>query len=73
MIEALTALVLLTMGLWLFQRAEKAFNRGTASELLFLPKYPLITFIAMAVFLTGLLLAMRCLSSTIKGKREQRG
>ncbi|MEM9811773.1 MAG: TRAP transporter small permease, partial [Pseudomonadota bacterium] len=53
LIGCLTSGVLLTMGYWLLLRAEKFFSRGTTSELLFLPKYPLVYFIAAIVLLTG--------------------
>lgn len=70
MIEALTSSALIVMGYWLFDRAEKAFSRGIKSELLFLPKYPLITLIAAIVCLTGILLALRCALAAIKGRRK---
>lgn len=66
-IEALISMVLVTMGLWLFERAEKALSRGSTSELLFLPKYPLISFIALIVGLSGIMLALRMIVSSIKG------
>lgn len=72
-IELLTSIALLTMGIWLFERAEKALNRGITSEMLFLPKYPLIYFIAGLVLISGLILGLRCAASVltaIKGGRE---
>lgn len=60
-IEALTSITLLTMGYWLFERAEKALRRGTTSELLFLPKYPLLIFVATMVFVTGVCVALICI------------
>ena len=70
-IEALVCGTLLTMGVWLAERAEKALNRGSTSELLFLPKYPLIGFIAIIVILTGTFLALRVVYYLVKGKKEQ--
>lgn len=58
-VELLTGAVFMTMGVWLFERAEKALSRGSATELLFLPKYPLLGFIAAVVFVTGLLVVLR--------------
>jgi len=59
LIDALTSLCLIVMGLWLWDRAEKALSRGNTSELLFLPKYPLIASIAIVVGLTGVCLALK--------------
>lgn len=67
LIESLTCVCLLVMGLWLWDRAEKAFSRGNTSELLFLPKYPLIAFIAIVVGVTGGLLALKIVLSVLKG------
>ncbi|MEL6572028.1 MAG: TRAP transporter small permease subunit [Pseudomonadota bacterium] len=58
-IELLTGGVCITMGVWLFERTEKALNRGSVTELLFLPKYPLLGFVALMVFATGVLVALR--------------
>lgn len=69
LIAVLVAVSLLTMGYWLFARAEKVLSRGITTELLFLPKYPLIYFIAIVVTATGLILAVRCVTSMIKGQR----
>ena len=60
-IDILTAVTLITMAIWLFARAEKALKRGLTSELLFIPKYPLIYLIAAIVALTGALLALSVL------------
>ena len=68
LIETLTSGVLITMGVWLFERAEKALSRGTTSELLFLPKYPLIAFIAAIVFASGVLLAVHCVLKVVRGR-----
>ncbi|WP_298260771.1 TRAP transporter small permease [uncultured Litoreibacter sp.] len=70
-IEALMAGTFLVMGVWLAERAEKAFSRGSTSELLFLPKSPLIWFVAATVFVTGVLVALRCLYLTFLSKKEQ--
>ncbi len=67
-IEAVISVVLITMGIWLFERAEKALSRGSTSELLFLPKYPLIGFIALVVGLSGILLALRMVFLSAKGQ-----
>lgn len=69
-IEALTSAGLVTMGLWLFERAEKAQSRGSTSELLFLPKYPLIEFIAIAVGLSGILLALHTVLQIAQTQKE---
>jgi len=69
LIAVLVAVSLLTMGYWLFARAEKVMSRGITTELLFLPKFPLIYFIAIVVTATGLLLAVQCVTSMVKGKR----
>ncbi|MBY5935197.1 TRAP transporter small permease [Tateyamaria omphalii] len=58
---------LLTMGYWLFARAEKFQSRGITTELLFLPKYPLIYAIATVVTATGLLLAVATATKMFKG------
>ena len=68
-IQVLTATSLLTMGVWLFERTEKALNRGSVTELLFLPKYPLIGFISFMVFVTGLLVALRCAYQILQARR----
>ncbi|WP_217360873.1 TRAP transporter small permease [Ruegeria sp. HKCCA5426] len=65
-IDALTSLCLLTMAVWLFARADKALERGATSELLFIPKYPLIYFIALIVSLTGVLLAVSAFLKIIR-------
>jgi TRAP-type C4-dicarboxylate transport system permease small subunit len=70
-IEALTSVTLITMGIWLFERAEKALNRGSTSELLFLPKYPLIGTIAIIVGLSGVLLIIRIILKLVHGSKEQ--
>lgn len=59
LIEVLTSVALLSVAFWLFERAEKAASRGLTSELLFLPKYPLIAMISAVVFVTSILLAVR--------------
>ncbi len=58
-IELLTSGVFMTMGFWLYERAEKALSRGSATEMLFLPKYPLLGLIAAVVFATGVLVGLR--------------
>ncbi|MEW7009163.1 TRAP transporter small permease [Lentilitoribacter sp. EG35] len=70
LIEILISLSLLTMGYWLLTRAEKALSRGIVSELLFIPKYPLIYIISGAVFLTGVLVLILMLSRLFKGKPD---
>ncbi len=65
-IDALTSLCLLTMAVWLFARADKALERGVTSELLFIPKYPLIYFIAFVVGITGVLLAVSAMLKIIR-------
>ncbi len=69
LITLLGSVALLTMGYWLFARAEKVLSRGITTELLFLPKYPLIYFIAAVVTVTGVLLALQCLVRIMKGAR----
>ena len=59
LIDILVAASLFTMSVWLFHRAEKALSRGLTSEMLFLPKYPLLTFVALVVGATGALLLAR--------------
>ncbi|MFQ6551716.1 TRAP transporter small permease [Aestuariibius insulae] len=68
-IETVTALTFLIMGYWLLDRAQKALSRGTTSELLFLPKYPLIGLIAAIVGLTGLLLLARAAVLALRSGR----
>jgi TRAP-type C4-dicarboxylate transport system permease small subunit len=58
-IDLMTAVSMITMGYWLLLRAEKAFKRGSVSEMLSLPKYPIIVFIAIVVLVTGVLLLLR--------------
>ena len=70
-IAALTSVTLITMGVWLFERAEKALNRGSTSELLFIPKYPLIGFIAIIVGVSGLLLALYTVLLIVQGRKER--
>ena len=70
LIEILISVSLLTMGYWLLTRAEKALSRGIVSELLFIPKYPLIYIISGAVFLTGVLVLILMLSRLFKGKPD---
>ena len=69
-IEALTSAALITMGFWLFQRAEKALSRGSTSELLFLPKYPLIGLIALFVGVSGALLALHTVLQIVQTRKE---
>lgn len=69
LIALLVAFALLTMGYWLFARAEKVLSRGITTELLFLPKYPLVYFIAAVVTVTGLLLALQCVIRILRGGR----
>lgn len=70
LIAVLVAVSLLTMGYWLFARAEKVLSRGITTELLFLPKYPLIYFIAAVVTATGVLLAVQCVVHAAKGRHR---
>ncbi|MEL6640114.1 MAG: TRAP transporter small permease [Pseudomonadota bacterium] len=70
-IELLTAATLMTMGVWLFERAEKALSRGSTSELLSLPKYPLLGAIAIIVGVSGLLLGLRTVFKIAQGRTEQ--
>ena len=58
LIDVLTSITLITMSVWLFARAEKALKRGITSELLFIPKYPLIYVIASIVAVMAGLLAL---------------
>lgn len=53
---------LITMGYWLFLRAEKIMTRGITSELLFIPKFPLVYFISGIVFVTGIWMGVRSLT-----------
>ncbi|MEM1264675.1 MAG: TRAP transporter small permease [Pseudomonadota bacterium] len=69
LIGCLTSVVLLTMGYWLLLRAEKFLSRGTTSELLFLPKYPLVYFIAAIVLLTGALVGLRAVGDVLRSRR----
>ncbi|MEP3295054.1 MAG: TRAP transporter small permease [Pseudoruegeria sp.] len=56
-IGLLTATGLITMGVWIFHRAEKSYSRGNTSEMLSIPTYPVIFAIATIVFCTGILVA----------------
>ena len=67
-IEAVIAVSLLTMGVWLFDRAEKALSRGSSTELLFLPKYPLLGFVAIVVTVTGALVALKAILTLLRGR-----
>lgn len=67
-IEAMISISLLTMGVWLFDRAEKALSRGNSTELLFLPKYPLLGFVAIVVTITGVFVALRAIVLSLKAK-----
>jgi TRAP-type C4-dicarboxylate transport system permease small subunit len=67
-IEALISVSLLTMGAWLFDRAEKALSRGNSTELLFLPKYPLLGFVAIVVTVTGCFVAVRTVMTLLRKK-----
>lgn len=69
-IALLTAGYLVTMGYWLFLKAEKFQSRGITSELLFLPKYPLVYFIAFVVLASGILLGLRAASTILRKKTE---
>lgn len=69
LIEVVIAICLLVMGVWLFDRTEKALSRGSSTELLFLPTYPLLGFIAAVVFVTGALVGLRALFLLIWDKR----
>lgn len=71
LIELLSSVSFLTMGYWLFQRAAKAKSRGITSELLFLPKYPLLTFIAGIVCVTGFCVAIWCIWRVIHCKEAR--
>ena len=71
LIEVMSSVALLTMGYWLFQRAEKALKRGTTSELLFLPKHPLLTFIASMVLIPGICVGLCCFWRLLHRKDEQ--
>lgn len=62
--------ILLTMGYWLFLRAEKFLSRGITSELLFLPKYPLIYFIAVSVSFTGVALLILTVMRLAKARGQ---
>lgn len=70
MIEVVTSVALITMGIWLFERAEKALSRGSTSELLFLPKYPLIGFVAIVVGVSGGLLALYTILQITRTQEE---
>lgn len=67
LIEILMSATFITMCVWLLHRAEKAQSRGLTSELLFLPKYPLLYFVAIVVGVTGALLGVRAIWLTISG------
>jgi len=69
-IEVFTSTALVTMGIWLFERAEKALDRGSTSELLFLPKYPLVGFIAIVVGVSGILLALHTVMQIARTLKE---
>ena len=68
-IGLLTSVVLLTMGYWLYLRGERFQKRGTTSELLFLPEYPLVYFIAAMVLATGVILGLRTLAQMVMGRK----
>ena len=68
LIQLLTAGTLLTMGYWLYLRGVRMQNQGLTSDLLFLPKYPLVYAIAGIVFVTGIVLIVRALITAMKGK-----
>jgi len=57
-IDLVTATAMITMGVWIFHRAEKALSRGITSEMLSFPKYPLIYAIAAIVITTGILVGL---------------
>ncbi len=69
LIGLLTAAVLLTMGYWLYLRGERFRERGTTSELLFLPEYPLVYFIAATVLATGVILGLHTLARMVMGRK----
>ena len=69
-IALLTSVSLITMGYWLYLRAEKVQSRGITSELLILPKYPLIYFVAFVVLTSGILLAFRAFSALVRKNTE---
>lgn len=64
-----TSVALLTMGYWLMERAGKFLSRGITTELLFLPKFPLIYFIAFVVTITGAAVGLRCVIHAVKGPK----
>lgn len=70
-IEIFSAVALVTMGYWLLERAEKALKRGSTSEMLSLPKYPLLTFIAIVVLITGVILLIRAIWLVLQKRRGQ--
>ena len=53
LIELLMGGCLLTMSFWLLTRAEKALSRNLVSEVLDIPKYPLVYGITLFVAVTG--------------------
>ncbi|MDX8352958.1 TRAP transporter small permease [Cognatiyoonia sp. IB215182] len=69
LIQLLTAGTLLTMGYWLYLRGVRIERQGLTSDLLFLPKYPLVYGIAGVVFTTGIALAIYAVVIAIKGRR----
>ncbi|MEM9708471.1 MAG: TRAP transporter small permease [Pseudomonadota bacterium] len=69
-VELVSSIALLVMGYWLLERAEKALSRGSASEMLFLPKYPLLYLIAFIVLASGVLLLLAMLAKIVKGRGE---
>ena len=69
-ISLITSISLITMGYWLYMRAEKFQSRGITSELLFLPKYPLVYFIAFVVLASGIFLALRAVSTLLVKKTK---
>ena len=70
LIELVMATTFLTMCFWLLHRAEKAQIRGLTSELLLLPKYPLMYFIAITIGLTGTLLGFRVVWKLFNGSTK---
>ncbi|MFQ6547631.1 TRAP transporter small permease [Aestuariibius sp. 2305UL40-4] len=69
MIGLLMTVALLTMGYWLYLRGARFQERGTTSELLFLPEYPLVYFIAATVFATGVILGLHTLARMVMGRK----
>lgn len=70
LIQFLTAGALLTMGYWLYLRGVRMQRQGLTSDLLFLPKYPLVYGIAAIVLATGVAVAIYAVIIAVRGRRS---